>query len=275
MRKGLAHPISKKVDTTRVVDTLGQYSLARFGLSFERGGAHLARSMMLADLRQLLEHVPDAQANREAFARAILVDNCLGKRSARTRSITLRHLADLYALDLSVPLYRVMRFLWERDAAGRPLLACLTAYARDPILRLSAPFVLDLPPGARLVRGELERFIDNQEEGRLSKATLKSTAQNVSTTWTHAGHLRGAVNKSRSAALPTAGAASLALLLGYVQGIRGLNLFETEYARLLDCPSERVIELAEDASRSGWIVCKRIGAVVEVLFPNLWSGLAP
>jgi hypothetical protein len=42
---------------------------------------------------------------------------------------------------------------------------------------------------------------------------------------------------------------------------------------LLDCSAENAVQLAENASRRGWIVCKRIGAVVEVLFPNLLTPL--
>jgi hypothetical protein len=38
---------------------------------------------------------------------------------------------------------------------------------------------------------------------------------------------------------------------------------------LLDCSLDKMIELAEDASRRGWITLKRVGQVVEVLFPNL------
>jgi hypothetical protein len=110
-------------------------NLVRFGFRFGRGGAHLARSMMLDDLRRLLEHVPDAQADRDDFARAILDDNCLGKRSAKTRALSLRHLVNLYALDPQVPVFRALRYLWSRDADGQPLLACLVAYVRDAVLR--------------------------------------------------------------------------------------------------------------------------------------------
>ena len=244
-------------------------NLARFGFRFDRGGAHLARSMMLEDLRRLLEHVSDAQAGRNDFARAILDDNCLGKRSARTRALALRHLANLYALDPAVPIFRVLRHFWHRDPDGQALLALLVAYVRDAILRLSAPFILHMTPGKLLVRSELERYLDAQDPDRFSPATLKSTAQNVSTTWTHAGHVHGAVKKTRAAANPTPGAAALALLLGYLDGARGEVLFETQYTKLLDCPRERCIELAEQASRRGWIVCNRIGSIIEVLFPNL------
>lgn len=62
---------------------------------------------------------------------------------------------------------------------------------------------------------------------------------------------------------------SYALFLGYLTGIRGESLFTTEYASLLDCPKAHLIELAEDASRRGWIVFKRIENVIEVQFYNL------
>jgi frataxin-like iron-binding protein CyaY len=48
-----------------------------------------------------------------------------------------------------------------------------------------------------------------------------------------------------------------------------MEMFETEFSKLLDCSFERMAELAEDASRKGWINCKRIGSVIEIVFPNL------
>ena len=73
----------------------------------------------------------------------------------------------------------------------------------------------------------------------------------------------------RHKADPTPGAVAYALFLGYLTGVRGESLFMTEYAKILDCSFERAKELAGDASRRGWIVFKRIGDVIEVLFPNL------
>jgi hypothetical protein len=57
--------------------------------------------------------------------------------------------------------------------------------------------------------------------------------------------------------------------MGYLSGLRGESLFNNDYTRLLDCSFDKMIELAEDASRRGWITLKRVGQVVEVLFPNL------
>ena len=119
------------------------------------------------------------------------------------------------------------------------------------------------------MREDLEEFLDSKEPGRFSKATLKSTAQNINSTWTQSGHLKGKVKKVRSRAKATSGSTAYALLLSYLEGTRGEALFSSEYTKLLDCSSERAIELAEEASRRGWIVMKRVGRVIEVLFPYL------
>jgi hypothetical protein len=219
----------------------------------------------------LLSYVDKADAPKSEYLEAIQTANCLGKRSGKTRTLTYRHLVDLYALDPSLMLFRSLRFFWQRDVDGQPLLAALCAYSRDPILRATASYILDFQEGATVVREALEEFIDNQEPGRFSKATLKSTAQNINSSWTQAGHLTGRVRKIRSRAVATPGTVSFALLLGYVTGLRGESLLKSDYTRMLDCSADRTIELAEDASRRGWISLKRVGQVVEVLFPNLIS----
>ena len=243
--------------------------LKRLGFNYGRMGVHSARTMMLAELRTLLDCVDMAEATKAHYLEAVQASNCLGKRSGMTRTLAIRHLTDLYTLDPDVLLFRVLRFFWQRDVDGQPLLAMLCAYSRDPILRASAPFVLSLPEGAIVVREAMEGFIDTLEPGRFSKATLKSTAQNINSSWTQSGHLIGRVSKVRRQALATSGSVSYALLLGYVSGLQGEWLFRSDFTKMLDCPFERLVELAEDASRRGWISLKRVGKVVEVLFPNL------
>lgn len=243
--------------------------LTRFGFSFERGSVHSARTMMLEELRALLVYVDRLEADKGDYLQAIDDENCLGKRSGKTRVLTYRHLVDLYSLDRANVLFRALLFFWNRDPCGQPLLALLCTYARDSIFRSTAPFILKFSEGATITRGALEEFIDYQEPGRFSKATLKSTAQNINSTWTKSGHLRGRAKKIRARANPTAGSVSYALLLGYLSGVRGQALFQTEYIKLLDCTFDKSIEFAEEASRKGWIVFKRVGNVIEVLFPNL------
>lgn len=245
--------------------------LVRLGFSFEKGGAHIARTMMFEELAALLAHGNPEAATSEAYTLAIEKDNCLGKPSGRARQLTRRHLVSLYALDPGVLLFRALRYFWQRDEIGRPLLALLCAYARDAVLRGSAPFILDIPQGKTITREETQVFFERTFPGRFSPATLKSVAQNINGTWTRSGHLKGKVIKVRTRPPVTAAAAAYALLLAYSSGGRGMNLFVSEYVKLLDCGRERAIELAEEASRRGWLVFKSIGDVVEVQFPKLLS----
>lgn len=243
--------------------------LERFGFSFERGSAHNSRTIMLSELQALFTYVDSPDAQNTEYLEAIQLVNCLGKRSGKTRQLTYRHLVDLYSLNPHFALFRALRYFWRRDVNSQPLLAVLCAYSRDPIFRASSTFLLAYPEGSTVKREALEMFIEAIEPGRFSEATLKSTAQNINASWTQSGHLEGRVKKIRKKAEATTGALSYALFLGYLKGLRGESLFKSEFTKLLDCNFDRLIELAEDSSRRGWISMKRVGNVVEVLFPNL------
>jgi len=243
--------------------------VSHFGFSFERVSPHCSRTIMLDELNSLFERVSQSDAKKSDYYKAIVYENCLAKRSVKTRVLTFRHLVNLYALDSPVLLFRALRFFWQRDPDGRALHALLCAYARDSVLRSATEFIINTPEGATVTREALEKLIDDSESGRFSQATLKSTAQNINASFTKSGHLVGKARKVRSRARATAGSTAYALFLGYLCGVRGRELFETEFAKLLDCPFDRLLELTEEASRKGWIVSKRIGTVIEVLFPNL------
>ncbi|NCD09161.1 MAG: hypothetical protein EOL98_06990 [Negativicutes bacterium] len=243
--------------------------LEQFGFSFERGGAHNARTLMFEELQEVLLRISDASVRKDDYRCAIIEKNCLSKKSGRTRFLTYRHLADLYSLDPETTIFRILLHFWERDPSARASLAFLCAYVRDPLLRMATPFLFDHAVDAIVKREKLEEFIDALEPDRFSAATLKSLAQNINSTWTQVGFLTGRVRKIRSQPPVTPGTTAYALLLGYLKGLRGMALFESEYVNLLDCPLEPALDSAAEASRRGWIVFKRVGNVVEVLFPNL------
>ena len=243
----------------------------RLGFRLEGGGTHSARTIMLAELTDLLATVNDPGAPLENYRHAIESENCLAKRSSATRSRTYKHLAELYGLDPDVLLFRALRYFWSRDAGAQPMLALLCSFARDPLLRVSAPLILEAHQGAPVSLARMTAFLEKRFASRFSPATLTSTAQNILASWVKSGHLIGVKSKTRAKAKPTPGAVGYALLLGYLSGERGLSLFESEYARLLDCPVPIAMELAADASRRGWLVFKRVADVVEVLFPRLVS----
>lgn len=244
--------------------------LSRFGFRFEKSSAHTARSMMFKELQSLLSCVSNTDASNADYRSAIILENCIGTRSEENRKISNSKLGYLYGLDSKLAVFRVLRYFWDRDENGRPLLALLCVYARDSILRMSAPVILSITEGQSFCREVLEEHIDRQEPNRFSEATLKSTVRNLSASWTKSGHLvETNVGKIRSKVVATVGSVAYALFLGYLVGVRGEALFESEYMRLLDCSFGRGVELAEEASRRGWITFKHIGKVMEFQFPNL------
>lgn len=243
--------------------------LTRFGFSFDKGGAHQARTMMFQDLTTLIEYVDNPDALKKDYINAIENDNCLGKKSGQTRKISSRHLRSLYSLDPGITLFKNMLFFWNRDPNSRPLLALLCTMARDSIFRMSVPFIQSCTNGQIVEKKTLEKFIGERNPERFSPSTLGAISRNINATWTQSGHLTGRVKKNRSLVHPSPGNVSYALLLGFLSGVRGESLFHTEYSQILDRPIEKLIELAEEASRKGWIVFKKVGNIIEVIFPNL------
>jgi len=247
-----------------------QKKLDLFGFNMKAGGGvHTSRTIMLLELETLLSRVTDSSSVKAVYQLAIVDDNCLSKRTENTRKLTFQHLVELYGLDPKITVFRALRFFWMRDVDARPLLALLCAYSRDPLLRIATPFMLALKDGDIMAREALERHLEGLFPGRFSPATLKSTAQNLNSTWTKSGHLTGKALKRRTSVTPTAGALSFALFLGYLSGIRGQALLTSDYVHLLNCPVSLALTLAEEGSRKGWMVWKRVGDVMEVHFPNL------
>lgn len=224
---------------------------------------------MLEELGALMGGTPTEQRGLEQFRRVIETQNLLNKRSSRSRTLTLGHLVDLYGLDPAQLVFRGLSYFWDRDEPGRPLLALGASLARDTLLAQIAPEVLKVGVGATVTRESVESIIEARSPGRFSPATRKSVAQNINSTLTQAGHLAGRIKKMRTQAMPTAGSVSYALLLGFACGARGPELFRTPYMQLQDIPSERAMELAEEAARKGWITFKRVGDVMEAAFPRI------
>ena len=231
-------------------------------------GAHGSRTLMLTELRRLLDLVP-GDAPAEAYRAAVIEDNALLKGTVGTRKETYRRLRELYVLDPDVPLFRALRALWEADSAAQPMLALLAALARDPTLRTTAAPVLSITEGEPVSGSDLSDAIRSVSPARYGPRSLVNLGRNTASTWTQSGHLRGRSNKRRSQALATPVSAAFALLLGHLCGHRGEALLTTLWTRVLDVPANEVRALAFEASRQGWMEYRAAGGVTEVGFQHL------
>lgn len=239
-----------------------------FGFRLGDKGTQTSRTIMLEELQQLLAVVP-GNVEGAAYEVAALDDNCLSKRTAATRKLTIQRLSELYALDPQVPLFRIMRDLWGMSENSRPLLALLLALARDPLLRATASPVIETPIGKEFARQSMTDALKNAVGDRLNDSTLDKVVRNASSSWTQSGHFQGRARKFRQQAQATPTACAFALLIGYLLGKRGPLLFETPWCRVLDLAAGDVAELAHDAKRMGLLEIKQSGAIVDISFPQL------
>jgi hypothetical protein len=237
--------------------------LARMGIKAQGGGPHQSKTMMLADLTGLL-----ASGKADRPDDAILRDNLLGKPSIRARRAALYRLRQLYCVGESRPICIVLRRLWERDRAGRPMLALLCALARDPTLRAGAAAVLDAALGERVRWPAIAAAFEARHPGRLGEEMAKSLAQHAASTWTQAGFLKGAVRKERVRAKPTPAAAAYAALIGTLCAFGGMRLIESRWLDVLDRPVEDRLALLRQAEGLGLARVRTVGDVMEVDIPG-------
>ncbi len=223
---------------------------------------------MLDELSTLLDSVPPG-AGRADYLTAIIEHNALGKQTAATRKLTAQRLSELYVLDPNVALFRVLRRFWQDDVAGLPLLALLCSLARDPLLRATAEPVLVMASGEELSRQRITDAIHSAVGDRLNDATLDKVVRNISSSWTQSGHLEGRVRKFRQIIRPTPLATAYALMLGYLEGLRGGRLFETNWTRVLDASPAELRNVAAEAKRLNGLDLKSAGDVIEVGFTTV------
>ncbi|MBI4023963.1 MAG: hypothetical protein HY360_03220 [Verrucomicrobia bacterium] len=238
------------------------------GFRFGEKGTHACRTIMLPELTGLFRYC-SPNSTRPDYENALLKENCLGKHTFSSRQQALQRLSELYALDPSIAIFRLLRAHWIVDEKARPQLAMLVALARDPLLRATAPVVLSTGPGEEIARQRFTEALRDAVEGRLSDATLDKVVRNTAASWTQSGHFEGRSRKRRLRLQPTTAAAVYALLLGYMLGVRGRTLFDTLFARVLDRNESDLTFLAMDAKRLGLLDIKSAGGMTVVSFNTL------
>ena len=225
---------------------------------------------MLEELVHLLDAAP-GDASKENYCLAVMEENCLGKRTAATRKLSLQRLTELYGLDPRIRLFRILRNLWDGHEKSRPLLAMLLALARDPLLRATARPVIATPLGHEFARQSMKDALLDTVGDRFNDATLDKVVRNASSSWTQSGHLRGRGRKMRQRVAATPAATAFALLIAYAVGRRGRLLFENPWVAVLDAGPEELIDLAADAKRLGLLDLKQSGSMIDISFLTLFS----
>ena len=242
-------------------------ALEKFGFKFSSGGAHISRTMMLAELSAVLASVPQGSGAAD-YREAILGQNVLGKTTDSTRQKSLRHLRELYALDEATPIFGLLRTFHATDAASFPLLAMQVAWARDPLLRATSSPVMDASEGERVETASLAQALEAAFPNQYSELNRNKIARNAASSWTQSGHLAGRA-KTRQRIKATAVAVTMAFFLGDIAGYHGAAIFSNPWCRLLDLSADGAKGMGFDAHRAGLLNLRAVGEVVELSFPLL------
>ncbi len=232
---------------------------ARLGFVDGERGAHSHATLMVRDLHTLFDALP-AEAGPADYARLVVDENVLGKRTSAARRHTLRNLVHLYAFDPELPLFRIVRALWDQEPEGRPRLALLCALARDPLLRASVEAVLDAPPGQPLASSTLAATVTRP----LTPGTKKAIGTRLLSTWAQAGYLDSPRRRLRVRAPASPAAVAGALALGFMEGGRGGLLLSSPWVRLLELSAGEALDLARVAARRGWIELRTAGDIIDL-----------
>ncbi len=238
------------------------------GLILTPVGTHTSKTMMLTELSCLLA-ASAPEADHSESRRLVVEDNVALKGTLSARKDTFRRLAQLYALRPESHVFRALRDLWTVSEEEQPIIALLCALARDPLLRATAPAVLEAGLETRVTPQMLEATMTSVYPGRYSPLVQVRVGQNAISSWAQSGLLKGRLTKSR--VHPKIGPASTAyaLFLGYLCGDRGTALLDTFWAQVLDSTPTTVDGLAFNAHQRGWLNYRRIGNVAEIDFPFL------
>jgi hypothetical protein len=232
------------------------------GFRFAPGGAHLSKTMMLAELTAVLDRFPDGDV--AAVERSVVIENLLGKQTGTARRLALSRLNTLYGIVKPRPIQIAALRLWPLNVVGRPLLAILCALAREPLLRQSAEPVLGAVTGASVRWPDIAAAIAAEYPDRYSPKMMNSLARNCASSWTQSGHLQGRVHKRRCLAQPSAETAAFAALLGTLAGFGGPALLRSPWMRLLDRPEADLLSLLRRAESSGLARVRAGGGVVQI-----------
>ena len=223
---------------------------------------------MFLEMHALVRAMP-LTVTKNDFTEAIIEENILEKPTLISRKKSLRHLMDIYGMDPSKTLFRVLWELAHADSDSLPQLCLVCAYARDPQLRHSFELIRTLHLGEMLARADMEQHLEKGFPNRFSLAMKRSMAQNVNTTWTFGGHLAGKAKKTRRLPESRPISAVYAMFVGYLTGLRGERLLDSAFASLVASNRSLLQASLSLASAKGLLSLKQAAGVVEFNFSNL------
>jgi hypothetical protein len=227
---------------------------------------HTSRTIMFAELAKVMDY-----AVADDSYLASLKQNIAGKRTKSNQDKTTGFLTKLYSFDLDYLPFRVFKHFWAiSEREDRPLLAFLLALTRDYLLKESVPIVLATRYGEKVTIEALEQNIEFTHPKQFTPNTRRSLAQNIASSWKQAGFIVGKVKNIRTRTSPSCSVVAFAVLLAYLDGLRGDYLLTSPIGKVLDLSEQDLRDLLFEAAKSDLLQYQYSGSVTTVSFRNLF-----
>lgn len=220
---------------------------------------------MFSELEKVMSFSMDSGQYLDAMA-----DNVFGKKSSDGVKQTKGFLKRLYGFDSQYPPFAAFIYFWKMSEPNeKPLIAFLYAVNQDNILAESVQVLQNVKPGTKVAVEHFEEIVEKYHPNQYAANTLRSTAQNLASSWKQAGFIEGKVKNIRIQPEITYRTACFAFLLAYLNGDRGDFIWNNIGVNALCLHESKLRALAIECAKNDLMQYQYAGSVTAINFTNL------
>ena len=199
-----------------------------------------------------------------------MADNVFGKKSSDGVKQTKGYLKRLYGFDSQYPPFAAFMYFWKMSEPNeKPLIAFLYAVNQDNLLAESVQVLQNVKLGTKVAVEHFEEIVEKYHPNQYAANTLRSTAQNLASSWKQAGFIEGKVKNIRIQPEITYRTACFAFLLAYLNGDRGDFIWNNIGVNALCLQESKLRALAIECAKNDLMQYQYAGSVTAINFTNL------
>ena len=149
------------------------------------------------------------------------------------------------------------------------MLSFVFAVSNDYLLQENISVLSNYKLGEKVELESIENNIEKFHPNRYTKVTLHSIAKNIASSWKQAGFITGKVKNIRTEPEITYRVVSFAMLLAFIDGLRGDFIFQNNCILSLCISENKIRELAVEASKRDFMQYQYAGSVTSISFDSL------
>lgn len=230
---------------------------------------HNSRTIMYNELSRVMDFAIHDDNYLDSLSQ-----NVINKNTKSGIDKTTSYLKRLYTFNTEYAPFKGLKYFWQNsEEKYKSKLALLFAIGHDYLLSESISIVINKSVGDKVSIESLEENVSQLHPGHYSAATSRSISQNIASSWKQAGFILGKMKNIRTQPELDYNIVAFALLLGYLDNLRGEFLLGSKYIRALGIQDSQVRELTFEAAKRDLLSYQYSGSVTAITFNNLFKKL--